>query len=65
MATPTLTEYLNTMYTATWAKRRAGVVDQVFEKNKLTNLLRSKGMIKMESTDGRRLEIPLRVKKST
>ena len=57
----TLTETLNTLYTTTWAKRRAGVVDQVFEENKLMALLKSKGMIKYESTDGRRLEIPLRI----
>ena len=61
----TLTEYLNTMYTTTWAKRRAGIVDQVFEENKLLKLLQSKGMIKFESTDGRRLEIPVNVKKTT
>ena len=61
----TLTEYLNTMYTTTWAKRRATVVDQIFEDNKLLMLMKSKGMIKMEPTDGRRLEIPLRVKKTT
>lgn len=61
----TITEYLNSLYTSTWAKRRAGIVDQVFEENRLLNLLRSKGMVKMEATDGRRLEIPLRVKKST
>lgn len=65
MAAPTLTEYLNTLYTTTWAKRRQNEVDQVFEANRLTNLMKSKGMIKYESTDGRRLEIPLRVKKST
>jgi hypothetical protein len=64
MATPTLTEYLNTLYTTTWAKRRPGIVDQVFEENKLTALLKSKGMIKYESTDGRRLEIPLAIKKT-
>jgi hypothetical protein len=64
MATATLTEYLNTLYTSTWSKRRAGVVDQVFEENKLLALLKSKGMIKYESTDGRRLEIPLRVNKT-
>lgn len=61
----TLTEYLNTMYTTTWAKRRATTVDQVIEENKLTLLMKSKGMIKYEPTDGRRLEIPLRVKKTT
>jgi len=61
----TLTETLNTLYTTTWAKRRAGVVDQVFEENKLLALLKSKGMIKYESTDGRRLEIPVNIKKST
>lgn len=61
----TLTETLNTLYTTTWAKRRPGVVDQVFEENKLLNLLKSKGMIKYESTDGRRLEIPVNIKKST
>lgn len=61
----TLTEYLNTLYATTWAKRRAGVVDQIFEENKLLALYKSKGMVKMEPTDGRRLEIPLRVKKST
>lgn len=61
----TLTEYLNTMYTTTWAKRRATVVDQIFEDNKLLLLMKSKGMIKMEATDGRRLEIPLRIKKTT
>lgn len=65
MATPTLTEYLNTMYTATWAKRRPGFVDQVFEENRLLALMKSKGMVKSESTDGRRLEIPLRVTKTT
>ena len=65
MATPTLTEYLNTLYTTTWAKRRAGIVDQVFEENRLLALLKSKGMVKFESTDGRRLEIPLRVAKTT
>lgn len=61
----TLTEYLNTLYTTTWAKRRANIIDQAFEENRLLKLYKSKGMIKMESTDGRRLEIPLRVKKST
>ena len=61
----TLTEYLNTLYTTTWAKRRATVVDQIFEDNKLLLLMKSKGMIKYEATDGRRLEIPLRVKKTT
>ena len=60
----TLTETLNTLYTTTWVKRRAGIIDQVFEANKLLNLLKSKGMIKFESTDGRRLEIPLRVAKT-
>ena len=65
MATPTLTEYLNTLYTTTWAKRRPQDVDQVFEKNRLVELLRSKGMLKPESTDGRRVEIPLRINKST
>ncbi len=56
-----LTEYLNTMYTTTWAKRRPGTVDQVFEENKTVAALKSKGMMKSEATDGRRLEIPLRV----
>ena len=65
MATPTLTEYLNTLYTTTWAKRRPKDVDQIFEENRLLKLYQSKGMIKYESTDGRRLEIPLRVKKTT
>ncbi len=65
MATPTLTEYLNTLYTTTWAKRRPLDVDQIFEENRLTNLYKSKGMLKSESTDGRRLEIPLRVRKTT
>jgi len=37
----------------------------VFEENKLLALLKSKGMIKYESTDGRRLEIPVNIKKST
>ena len=57
----TLTETLNSLYTTTWAKRREGIVDQVFEKNKLLLLLNQKGMIKYEPTDGRRLEIPLRI----
>lgn len=57
----TLTETLNSLYTSTWAKRRAGVVDQVFEKNRLIAVLKSKGMVKYESTDGRRFEIPLRI----
>lgn len=61
----TLTETLNTLYTTTWAKRRAKDVDQVFEENRLLKLMKSKGMIKMESTDGRRFEIPLRIKKTT
>lgn len=65
MATPTLTEYLNTMYVTTWAKRRPKDVDQVFEKNRLTLLMKSKGMIKPEETDGRRVEIPLQVRKTT
>lgn len=65
MATPTLTEYLNTLYTTTWAKRRPKDVDQVFEKNRLAALMQSKGMIKSEATDGRRLEIPLRINKTT
>ena len=64
MATPTLTEYLNSLYTTTWAKRRPKDVDQIFETNVLLKLLNSKGMIKYESTDGRRVEIPLRVKKT-
>lgn len=62
MATPTLTEYLNTLYTSTWAKRRSKDVDQIFEENRLLALYDSKGMIKYENTDGRRVEIPLRVK---
>jgi len=57
----TLTETLNTLYTTTWAKRRQAVVDQVFEENRLITVLKSKGMIQYEGTDGRRLEIPLRV----
>src|SRR3990167_9978898 len=57
----TLTETLDSLYTSTWAKRRPGVVDQVFEKNRLTLAMKSKGMLKSESTDGRRLEIPLRI----
>jgi len=57
----TLTETLNSLYTSTWSKRREGIVDQVFEKNKLLLLLNQKGMIKYEPTDGRRLEIPLRI----
>src|SRR3990170_2934245 len=57
----TLTETLNSLYTSTWAKRRAGIVDQVFEKNRLLALVKSKGMLKYESTDGRRMEIPLRI----
>ena len=61
----TLTETLNSLYVSTWAKRRPGVVDQVFEENKLLALLKSKGMIKYESTDGRRIEIPVNIKKST
>lgn len=61
----TLTEYLNTLYTTTWAKRRPKTVDQVFEENRLAILMKSKGMIKYEGTDGRRLEIPLRIKKTT
>jgi hypothetical protein len=65
MAAATLTEYLNTLYTSTWVKRRAGIIDQVFEENRLLALLKSKGMIKFESTDGRRVEIPLRVAKTT
>lgn len=60
----TLTEYLNTLYTTTWVKRRAGIVDQIFEKNRLVEVLKSKGMIKMEETSGRRLEIPIRDKKT-
>ena len=64
MAVNTLTEYLNTMYTTTWAKRRQGIVDQIFEENKFLALLKSKGMIKFEDTDGRRLEIPVRNKKT-
>ena len=61
----TLTEYLNTFYTTTWVKRRTGIVDQVFEENRLIKLLNSKGMVKFEPTDGRRLEIPLRIKKTS
>ncbi len=57
----TLTETLNTLYTTTWAKRREGVVDQVFEKNYLYLLLKSKGMVKMEETNGRRFEIPVAI----
>ena len=65
MATATLTEYLNTLYTTTWAKRRPNTEDQVFEKPKLTLLMKSKGMLKPEATDGRRVEIPLRIRKTT
>lgn len=65
MATPTLTEFLNTLYTTTWAKRRANTVDQIFEEHRLTKLLNARGMMKREPTDGRRFEIPLRIKKST
>jgi hypothetical protein len=64
MATATLTEYLNTLYTTTWAKRRPKDIDQIFEENRLVSLYRSKGLMKYEETDGRRLEIPLRVNKS-
>jgi len=61
----TITEYLNTLYTTTWFKRRAGVIDQIFEDNKLIQTMKNKGMMKFESTDGRRVEIPLRVAKPT
>ncbi len=64
MATPTLTEYLNTLYVAVWVKRRAKVVDQIFENNVLYKLLQSRGMVKFEESSGRRFEIPLSVKKS-
>ena len=57
----TLTETLNTLYTTTWVKRRAEVIDQVFEKNYLYLLMKSKGMVKMEETNGRRFEIPLAI----
>src|SRR3990167_1468111 len=57
----TITETLNSVYTSTWAKRRADVVDQVFEENRLIKALKSKGMVKYENTDGRRFEIPLRI----
>lgn len=45
----------------TWAKRRAEVVDQVFEKNYLYLLMKSKGMVKSEETNGRRFEIPIAI----
>lgn len=61
MAVGTITETLNSLYTTTWAKRRAGIVDQVFEANRLLTAIKSKGMIKFEPTEGRRLEIPLRI----
>ena len=61
MAVGTITETLNGLYTSTWAKRRQGIVDQVFEENRLLVAMRSKGMLKSESTDGRRVEIPLRI----
>src|SRR3990167_6534410 len=61
MAVGTITETLNGLYTSTWAKRRADVVDQVFEENRLIKALKSKGMVKYENTDGRRFEIPLRI----
>lgn len=61
----TLTEYLNTLYVTTWVKRRPGLVDQIFEENKLLSLFKSKGIIKYEDTSGRRLEIPIGVKKQT
>jgi len=61
----TITETLNSLYTTTWAKRRSKDIDQIFEENRLLQLMKSKGMIKMEGTDGRRFEIPLRVKKTT
>lgn len=57
----TLTETLNALYTTTWAKRRADVTDQVFEKNYLWLLMKSKGMVKSEETGGRRFEIPLSI----
>lgn len=65
VGTSTLTEYLNTLYTTTWVKRRAKEVDQIFEQNRLLMLLESKGMIKYEESNGRRLEIPLRINRST
>ena len=64
MGFETITETLNGLYTSTWVKRRTGIVDQVFEKNVLTAALKSKGAIKFESTNGRRLEIPLRINKT-
>lgn len=60
----TLTETLNSVYTSTWAKRRPVSVDQIFEDNKTLIAWKSKGMVKAEATDGRRLEIPIRVRKS-
>jgi hypothetical protein len=59
----TLTETLNSLYTSTWAKRREGYVDQVYEKNRLLAAYKSKGMVRSETTDGRRFEIPLRIAK--
>ena len=61
MPAGTLTETLNTLYTTTWAKRRSEVVDQVFEKNYLYLLMKSKGMVKSEEASGRRFEIPLSI----
>ena len=59
----TLTEQLDTLYTTTWANRREGVADNVFDSTPFWYWMKEKGALKTEE-GGRRIEESLRYGKS-
>jgi len=63
MAFGTLTEQLDTMYTATWRIRRKEIVDQVFNATPFYYLMMKNGRKRSES-GGRSIEEPLRYGKN-
>lgn len=63
MAVASLTERLDDLYTTTWALRRAGVADQVFDATPFWYWMKDKGAIVSE-TGGRRIEQSLSIGKS-
>jgi len=59
MADPTLTETLDSFYTATWAFRRAAAIDQIFKDNVYSVMMKKFGRWTTRVTSGRRYEIPI------
>ena len=58
-----ITEMLDTLYAVTWARRRAGVADNIFDSTPFWYFLKEKGGL-VQETGGKRIEVNLRTGKS-